>query len=282
MFSSSFLGILSGLTAALVWGGSDFSGGIAARRQNQFQVLVSTGLSGLVILVTAALIRQEGMLDYASILWAASAGLFGVFGIAALYRGLSMGNAVGIAPAAAVISTGLPVIYSLMIEGSPKLTQFIGFGLALAGIWMTSGSDSIQLGGNAKQSLLLAIIAGVGFSGFFILIDRVEPGKIFSPLVVSRFVSLIVALLMVNFQHIRLTPFFSNPIALLAGAMDAGGNVFYLIAIQFTRVDVAVVLTSLCPAVTVVLSAIILKEKINHQQWLGVIICLIAAVLIAL
>lgn len=282
MIPSGFLGILSGLIAAFVWGGADFSGGLAARKQNQFQVLVSFGLSGMVVLITATLIRREGMLTIPSIFWAACAGLSGVFGVAALYRGLSMGNAVGIAPSAAVISTGLPVIYSLLIEGSPKLTQFIGFGLALVGIWITSGSNSFQFGGKDKQSWILALVAGIGFSGFFILIDQVESGKIFSPLVVSRFISLIVAISMVNLQHIKMPALFSNPVALLAGVMDAGGNVFYMIAIQFTRVDIAVVLTSLCPAVTVILSAIILKEKITRLQWSGVVACLIAAILIAL
>lgn len=281
MISMSFLGVLSGLTAALVWGGADFSGGIAARKQNQFQVLVNFGISGLVILIIAALIRGEGMLDSSSIIWAVLAGLTGVFGVAALYRGLSLGNIVGVAPVAAVISTALPVIYSLIVEGSPKLTQFIGFAFAFAGIWLTSGSDSIKLGGKAKEGLLLAIIAGIGFSGFFILIDQVQPGKIFSPLVFTRLTSLIVALCMVNLQRVSMPSLFSNPMALLAGAMDAGGNVFYMIAIQFTRVDVAVVLSSLCPAFTVVLGTLILKEKLTRQHWLGVFICLLAAVLIA-
>lgn len=278
----NFLGVLSGISAALVWGGADFSGGIAARKQNQFQVLISTGISGLIILVTATLIRGEGMLDLASICWAAVAGLCGSFGIAALYRGLSMGNTVGVAPVAAVISTGLPVIYSLIFEGSPKITQFIGFALALVGIWLTSGADSLKLGGKAKESFILAFIAGMGFSGFFILIGQVEPGKIFSPLVVSRSMTLIVAICMIYFQRISMPSIFSNPIALFAGALDAGGNVFYMLAIQYTRLDVAVVLSSLCPAFTVILAALILKEKLSSLHWLGVVICLLAAALIAI
>ncbi|MBN1536691.1 MAG: DMT family transporter [Anaerolineales bacterium] len=282
MLSSSVLGVLSGLTAAFVWGGADFSGGLAARKQNQFQVLVGTALSGLVVLIAAMLIRREGMLDFISTFWAALAGLLGAFGVAALYRGLSLGNVVSVAPAAAVISTGLPVIYSLFFEGSPKVTQFMGFGLALVGIWLTSGSESMKLGWKAKENFLLAFVAGIGFSGFFILIDQVEPGKIFSPLIVSRLMTLVVAFSMIKFQDVPMPALFSNPAALFAGVMDAGGNIFYMVAIQFTRVDVAVVLSSLCPAVTVVLAALILKEKILHKQWMGVVACLIAAALIAL
>jgi drug/metabolite transporter (DMT)-like permease len=281
MFPPNVLGVISGLIAAVVWGSSDFSGGIAARKQNQFQVLVNTGIAGLVVLVIATLLRGEGMLDTPSIFWAALAGLFGAFGIAALYRGLSLGNTASVAPAAAVISTGLPVVYSLITEGSPKVTQFIGFGLALAGIWLTTGSDTIKAGSKAKESIMLAFVAGIGFSGFFILIAQVTPGRIFSPLLVSRLVSLSVAIVMVYVQRISLPSITSNPMALLAGFLDAGGNIFYLIAKQYTRLDVAVVLSSLCPAITVVLAAMIMKEHISRQHWTGVLVCLSAVALIA-
>lgn len=282
MLPSSILGVISGLTAAVVWGSADFSGGIAARKQNQFQVLVSTGLSGIVVLIAATLLRGEGMLDPRSIFWAALAGLSGAFGIASLYRGLSLGNTASVAPAAAVISTGLPVIFSVITEGSPKITQFLGFALALLGIWLTSGSDTMKAGGKAKESFALAFVAGIGFSGFFILIGQVTPGKIFSPLVVSRLMSLLLAFSMVSFKRISAPSLFSNPAALLAGVLDAGGNVFYLIARQYTRLDVAVVLSSLCPAVTVVLAAIILKEKISRQHWMGAFVCLLAVALITI
>lgn len=282
MFPSSILGVLSGLAAALVWGGADFSGGFAARKQNQFQVLVNFGFSGLVILLIATLIRGEGMLDIRSIFWAVLAGLVGSFGVAALYRGLSFGNTASVAPVAAVISTGLPVVYSLIVEGSPKITQFIGFGLALVGIWLTSGSGTMKASSKAKESIILSFIAGVGFSGFFIFIAQVEPGKIFSPLVVSRFISLTVAIVMVRLQRISFPPLFSNPMALLAGLLDAAGNIFYLVARQYTRLDVAVVLSSLCPAITVILAALITKEKVSRQHWIGVSICVLSVGLIAL
>jgi drug/metabolite transporter (DMT)-like permease len=67
----------------------------------------------------------------------------------------------------------------------------------------------------------------------------------------------------------------------LTGLFDAGGNAFYMLAKQFTRIDVAVVLSSLYPAITVVLSRIFLKEKISRFQWLGVGLCFAAVVLIS-
>jgi drug/metabolite transporter (DMT)-like permease len=62
--------------------------------------------------------------------------------------------------------------------------------------------------------------------------------------------------------------------------LDTGGNVFYLLATQFIRLDIAALLSSFYPAMTVILAGIILKEKVANTQWVGMILCLIALSLI--
>jgi drug/metabolite transporter (DMT)-like permease len=69
---------------------------------------------------------------------------------------------------------------------------------------------------------------------------------------------------------------------LLAGILDVSANALYLYAKEFTRLDVAAVLTSLYPAVTVLLACMLLKEKISRMQWGGVILCVTAIGLIVL
>jgi drug/metabolite transporter (DMT)-like permease len=64
--------------------------------------------------------------------------------------------------------------------------------------------------------------------------------------------------------------------------LDAGGNVFFLLASRVTRLDVAAVFSSMGPAVTVVLSALILRERVAARQWMGVGVCLLATALLAL
>lgn len=277
--SSDLAGILLALTSALVWGSGDFSGGLATRRNNQFQVLALSAFSGALILLVFVLLRNEALPSLADTMWAALAGVSGALGIAALYRGLSLGQAASVAPTAAVIGAALPVVFSLFTEGQPRETQFIGFLLAILGIWLVSKSTgTVQL---SRSSLGLAILAGIGFGGFFILIAQVETEAIFTPLIIARLVSLGTALLLLLANRLNPLAPISNPVAWLAGILDAGGNIFYFMAQQFTRLDVAAVLSSLYPATTLLLAYIVLHEKVSPTQWLGAALCLVSVALIA-
>jgi len=280
MLPANLVGIMFALTTACVWGGGDFSGGLATRRNSQFQVLALSALSGIALLLAFTALWGESFPAPRGVFLAATAGVSGAIGVASLYRALSVGNAASVAPTAAVVSAALPVLFSMLTEGWPGVMRLAGFILAFLGIWLVSKPSTMgdQL---VRQGILLACLAGVCLGGFFILIAQVEPGKVFTPLVVARSVSLCIALLMLLVRRTSVPSPGSNPSALLAGVLDAGGNVFYLLARQFTRLDVVVVLSSLCPAITVLLARIMLKQDVSVAQWMGVGLCLIAVALIA-
>jgi len=281
MLPADLPGILLALTSAFVWGAGDFSGGFAARRSNQYKVLALAALSGIAILLGAAALRGESLPSPASTIWAMLAGASGGLGLAALYRGLSLGHAASVAPTAAVVGAVLPVAFSGLVEGLPGRTRLVGFALAFLGIWLVSQTirQDIEV---SRTSFALACLAGAGFGGFFIFIAQVERGLVFTPLIVTRCITLCVALVLLRIRRLPWGPLTPNPTALVAGVLDAGGNVFYLLAKQATRLDVAAVLSSLYPASTVLLSCILLKEKVTRTQWLGVAVCLAAIVFITL
>ena len=275
------IGALLALSAAAVWGGADFCGGLASRRDSQYQVVVLSGFSGLVLLIAAAIWSQEAFPDAAGIAWSVLAGVTGGLGIAALYRALAIAPAAVVAPTAGVIGTLLPVLVSLLTQGLPPYTSLAGFGLAFVGIYTVAG-DSKAATPASRQGLLLAFLAGIGFGGFFTSLGQVSGELVFTPLIITRSVTTLTGLLLVRLVRLPLPAPLSNPTALLAGLLDACGNLLYIIALQHTRLDISAVLGSLYPASTVILAALVLKERISARQGLGVLACLGAVVLITL
>ena len=281
MLPSNLLGVMFALTSAALWGSGDFTGGQAARKSHQYQVLLLAALSGVVVLIFCVVLWGEGLPSPSSLFWGILAGSSGALGMAALYRALSMGNTASVAPTSAIICAAIPVLVGTFTAGLPKATQLGGFILAFIGIWLLSKSPSAGEK-TFKEGMLLAFLSGIGFGGFFIFIAQVDKGQVFSPILVARTVTLCIAFLMLKLRRIPIPALTSNPTAILAGVLDTGGNVFYLLATQFTRLDVAAVLASLYPAATVFLATIILKEKVSLAQWTGVCLCLMAVVLITI
>jgi drug/metabolite transporter (DMT)-like permease len=271
-------GVVLALASALVWGAGDFIGGLAARRSHHVHVLAVSALSGVLMLLASAGLWREAVLPVRALWWAVPAGLSGAVGVASLYRGLSVGNAAVVAPIAAVIGASVPVIVGVFVEGWPRITQTVGFVFAIAGILSVTMSSTAGEGlkDGANEGFWAAGLAGVGFSGFFVFMARVPQGAVFIPLVVARVIGLTAAVFLLAARRLPLPSLTSNPIALLAGVLDAGGGVFFVLAKQWTRFDVAAVLSSLYPVSTVLLARAVQKEHIRPAQWMGVALCLAA------
>lgn len=282
LIPANLLGILFALTSAFVWGGGDFSGGYAARRSSQYHVLALAAFSGLAVLIGAAILFRESFPSLRGMLLAMLAGVSGSVGMAALYRALSRERAASIAPTTAVIGAAIPVVYSAFAEGLPAPQKLAGFGLAFVGIWLVSSTGSSDDGAVSRGGFLLACLAGLGFGGFFTFLGLVDRGKILTPLIVARSFTLLTGLVLVWLNRLPMPSLRSNPPALLAGLLDAGGNLFYILARQYTRLDIAAVLSSLYAASTVLLATLIYRESVSRRQGLGVLICLAAIVLITL
>lgn len=273
------VGVLLALGSALVWGSGDFCGGRAATRHDPFQVLGLAAVSGIAMLVAVAFAIGEPFPLDRTIPWACAAGVAGACGIVALYRGLATGSAATVAPTAAVTAATVPVLFGVVTEGMPGAAQLAGFVMALVGIFLVARAASG--GGASREGIRLGLLAGLGFGAFLVLIAQVQVRAVFVPLAIARGMMLATA---VGVMTARRTPWpgvMSNPVGLLAGLLDAGGNVLYLLARQHVRLDVAAVLSSLYPVATVLLARIILKETVTPMQWLGAAVCLASVALIA-
>ena len=136
------IGVLFGLMAGIVWGGADFSGGLAARRDGQFKALAASTLSSLILLTGLTIARWEVTLAPIDWLWALLAGVGAAIGIGGLYSGLAVGNAAVVASTSAVVGAVLPVLLGSLFEGFPGVVKTAGFLVGIAGIWLVTKTAS--------------------------------------------------------------------------------------------------------------------------------------------
>jgi drug/metabolite transporter (DMT)-like permease len=272
-------GIALAVGAAVAWGGSDFTGGYASRRAGPLHVLVLSRLAGLVCYATLAIVSGEAAPPPASMAWAAMAGCAGALGIAALYAGLTTGRAAVVVPTSGVIGAAMPVAFAAVVAGVLPVFRQLGLLTALVGIFLVSvgqGSRAARWSGG----LGFGVLAGIGFGVFFICLGLVEPGHVFAPLAVAGVASFVAAGALLLSTRASLPSPTSNPSALLAGVFDATGAVCYVLALHWVRLDVAAVLSSLYPAVTVLLFRVVAREAVSRAQWVGLAICVAAIALI--
>jgi drug/metabolite transporter (DMT)-like permease len=184
------------------------------------------------------------------------------------------------APIAAVVSVILPLLFGLFLEGMPTLSQFLGFGLALCAVWLITRpghGPSLQ-----ARDLILPLVAGLGFGVFFILIDHVSAAAVLWPLAAARAASVLALLIVVILARQPATPAASQlPLIFLAGLFDTGGTALYARAARAGRLDIAAVLGSLYPAVTVILARLLLQERLSRLQGFGLALAMVAVILIA-
>src|SRR5262249_12411335 len=226
-----------------------------------------------------ALLWGEPLASAADLGWGVAAGLSGVLGVAALYRGLAGGKMGVVAPVSAVLTAAIPVLFGALAAGLPGTSHPAALRPGLVGRWLIGGTSD---GEGGRDGLGMALLAGAGFGGFFILIHRASQTATFWPLTAARTASLLLMLAVVLLRRRAWAPpRLALPLVLLSGALDVGGNAFFVLAGQAGRLDVAAILSSMYPASTVLLAALVLGERVTRPQAAGIAAVLAAIALIA-
>jgi drug/metabolite transporter (DMT)-like permease len=272
--------VFFGLLSAASWGAGDFSGGLASKRSDVYNVVAFSQMFGVTLLMALAILFSEAMPSAGDMLLGAIAGIFGALGLVALYAGLAGGRMGVVAPVTAVVTAAVPVIFSIFLEGLPAGRQMAGFGLAFIAVWLLSyaGHGAVF----QVKDLALPVASGLGFGVFLLLIGRASQSAILWPLVAARLASIsLILVLAARLRRLALPASTQLPLIALAGILDAGGNAFFALAARAGRLDIAAILASLYPAITVLLAWLILGERLIWRQWLGLIASLAAVFLIA-
>ncbi len=277
------MGVVIALLAAVAYGAGDFFGGLATKREQVFVVVTWSGACGLVTALGAAAWLSPHVPAARDLELGALVGLIGGGAIACLYHGLAVGRMSVVAPLTAVIAAVMPVVYGVATGERPSTTVFAGIALALAAVGLISSASREDVAGQPepqRSGLVQAVAAGAGFGLLYIVLSRTSHGV--WPLVAARAVSVTVAAAVgLLTGRFALPARSSAPSVLWSGVLDMAGNILYLVALRYTFVSIAAVLTSLYPASTVVLARLVLSERLSRWQWTGVCCAALGIALIA-
>jgi drug/metabolite transporter (DMT)-like permease len=239
-------------------------------------VLTTARLCGLVVVVALAAITREPWPSGRALAWACAAGVVGGLALPAFYRALAVGK-MGIgAPVTSVLAAGVPVIVAAFTQGLPGRIQVAGLFLALAALWLISRPD----GKMRPEGLGLALFAGLGFGAFLVFLHLAGTQGVYWPMVAVLGSSFAMSAIILIVQRGSLPGPGTLHVVITAGFLDTFGNVFFVLASQYGRLDVAAILSSLYPAVTVMLAWLFLKEQITRLQTAGMTAALVAVPLI--
>ncbi len=277
--SPALFAVVLALVSAVLWGISDFGGGVLGRRAPILGVLLATQAVGFAITVVGAIVLPEPTLSAGDLGLAMVASGLAAVGIGCLYRGLAVGRMGVVAPVTAVFTALTPAVIGSVLQGAPSQIAIVGIGLAIVAVIIVSRTPDD--GAGRPSGLPYALVGGVTLGLLGAVLSRIPIAHLFTPLAVMR--GLEVVLFIVVVAALRLPwrmPRQTWLLVLGVGVVDIAGNVAFLTAARTGDLATAAVLSSLYPVVTVLLAAAILRERITRSHAAGVALALVAITLI--
>jgi drug/metabolite transporter (DMT)-like permease len=274
------MAILLSLLAALSYGLADFCGGLASKRGSAWGVALVASATGAVLVLTLSLV-MGGAPTAADVWWGAAAGVGNGFGTAFLYRGLASGRMGVVAPVSGVGAAVIPVVVGVLLGERPAVLVWVGIVLAIPAIWLVA-SDPSGRSAAAPGGAVDGALAGLGFGFLFVALAQVSEDSGLLPLAVNQVVAGVVIVLVATLLGQSWRPHPSAAVGgTLAGVLGALATVCFLLATREGYLSIASVVTSLYPAVTVVLAASVLREHVHRAQAAGLLLCAVAVTLVA-
>jgi len=279
-----------GLAAAAIWGGADFTGGLAARRAPSLYVVAVAHSLSLLVLLALLPLTHEVWPGLPAMLLPLLGGLAGGLGLMLFYHALSIG-VMGLTAVVTGLTTAcVPVLFEFATEGLPKPIQLAGFAVAALSLWLITRTTDVSSTREAEiLPLLLGLGSGVCF-GLMMISLKVSATShgIFWMLSAARLGSVILTstLLIWRFTVRQKKTEAPMPgwilLSIVAGVLDTSGNLLFILATRVGRLDIASILSSLYPAGTILLAGLILHEHPTRRQWAGIALAMAAVVLVTI
>ncbi len=275
-------GVGFGVGAALSWGVSDFSAGVASRRATPLGTVAVSQTVGVTVAFVALTLLGERYPGGEPIGWSILAGVAAFVSLVSFYRSLTYG-AMGLAAAlTGVIGAGFPVVIGAITGDRLRPTDALGIAVALVAVVLVARpARDIGIG---RDSLPFALLAGLGAGVFFIAMGRSTSagGETWWPVAISRAIVLGLAVIStVGLRRTETTVRSAAPLMVLIGIADILGTAFFVASTGLGALGVSAVVASQYPAVTAILARVIGKEQLAPTHIAGIALALVAIALIA-
>lgn len=276
--------VLLALGGAVAYGIADFAGGLLSRRASPWAVAFTAALSaGLLVVALDPVL--PGSPTSADLLWAAFGGIGGGVGTAFLYRGLSSGRMGVVAPISGVGAAVVPVLVGLALGERPGALVWVGITCALPGIWLVARdprTDGASSSSSSSTGVLDGVLAGLGFGAQFAALGQVHDGSGFLPLGVNQLAAAVVVAALAVAARAPWVPRERAAYAgVVCGLLGLAATGAFMLAAQQGSLTVSSILTSLYPAFTILLAALVLRERVLGGQAIGLALCGVAVALVA-
>jgi drug/metabolite transporter (DMT)-like permease len=269
------------LAASLAWGCSDFLAGVQSRREQVLGLLLASQAAGLAVVVPLAVASGEPLPGTGDMLWAGAAGIAELVGFACFYRAMAVGEIPLVAPitgAAALV----PLAVDLVAGHQPGPIAEAGLVLALAGVGLASWERGDGGASGAARGAGLAILAALAFGLFFVGMDSAADSGVWWPVVLNRCASIgALGLVALATRRVPRVARGARPTAAAIGILDIGANALFVAALGYGLAGVVSVLGSLYPLTTVALAWLVLRERADSWQRLGIVGALAGVALVS-
>ena len=270
------------MTACMGWGIADFIGGLKSRDIPTLMILIISNGVGLCLLGAILAGSAKPVTSDPSLAWAVPAGIVGIGAMYLLYKSLSMGTMSILAP---VSATGviLPVIWGIINGDQLTVLTMAGMAVAFAGTLLAVMEPTKENHRSRwTKGFGHALGAAVCIGFYFILMDKASgTDPLWASMIMrsSTFAFLIPVILVARIPFALKARHL--PVIVLMGMVDTMAAFAFAMAAQSGMLSIVALISSLYPAVTVLLSAVIIRERINRIQTTGVVLAIAGVVLIS-
>jgi len=208
-------------------------------------------------------------------------GMAWAIGLFALARGMAQGRVIVVVPIAGVLSAGIPVAIDVLSGTRPSSMVAAGVVVGLVAVALTGIGSEDYSGRSVAWSAAQGAIGGVATGVALVLMDQAADAGLW-PLVTAAFVAaaMMIAVAVVNNRPV-FPPLPAVPPASAMGLLIAIAFATALSALTRGSLTVVAVIVSQYPAVTILLVALLWKQRPRGIQYLGVTLALVAVGLIA-